>query len=165
MAAEITTETQIKKPAHQKYNSTFPDAIITKATTDPTFYCTPKNIIELLGCSRPSYFRWLMRHPEFAAAVDYAQEICNDRAEAALFHRAVGGAKNKTTITKTTYDDTGSVKSIEETVTVNAPAPPDTKALIFYLKNRQPGRWQDKIDAKTSGNITVVMQSEDKNFF
>lgn len=33
-------------------------------------------------------------------------------------------------------------------------------AQIFYLKNRDPGKWRDRkeIDAKVDGNLTVVIQ-------
>ncbi len=31
---------------------------------------------------------------------------------------------------------------------------PDTTAAIFWLKNRQPAQWRDKIEAELSGGVT-----------
>ncbi len=34
--------------------------------------------------------------------------------------------------------------------------PPDTTAMIFWLKNRQPKNWRDKRDVEMSGGIKVL---------
>jgi hypothetical protein len=35
--------------------------------------------------------------------------------------------------------------------------PPDTTACIFWLKNRQPGRWRDRVDVQhEDGRIGVI---------
>ena len=33
--------------------------------------------------------------------------------------------------------------------------PPDTPAAIFWLKNRQRGKWRDKVEQEVSGNLAV----------
>ncbi len=58
------------------------------------------------------------------------------KVENALLRRAVGYEYTETRVEES---DKGS-KVIE----ITKHLPPDTKAAIFWLKNRQPGRWSDR---------------------
>lgn len=57
---------------------------------------------------------------------------------------------------KVVSDGQGQGSSIER-VPVRKIYPPDTVAAIFWLKNRQPGKWRDKVDhdVNMSGEIEV----------
>lgn len=79
---------------------------------------------------------WRERHEEFNIAVRDGGELADAQVAAKLFQRATGfsrvnrkvqtGPKGRTVTTATDY------------------YPPDTAAAQFWLKNRQPSRWQDK---------------------
>ena len=66
--------------------------------------------------------------------------------EAALLKRALGFTQeeiySEDIIDKNSGESTGLAKRkiIRKTI------PPDVRALLFWLKNRYPGRWKDKID-------------------
>lgn len=89
------------------------------------------------------------RYSALSAAYAQACEVPDEEVEAALFRRSVGYTAKvaKTFKVKVTeYDEnTGrKIREVEKLVTgydeVHVPA--DTNAMIFYLVNRKPDRWQ-----------------------
>lgn len=57
---------------------------------------------------------------------------------------------------KRTYIEDGYVLTEEyvEVTEIEEEIPPDTTAMIFWLKNRKPNEWRDKRDIEHSGEIT-----------
>jgi hypothetical protein len=39
--------------------------------------------------------------------------------------------------------------------------PPDTTAAIFWLKNRNPAQWREKVEMEHKGSFSVKLESED----
>jgi hypothetical protein len=78
---------------------------------------------------------WLNQHPKLRDAVDAGNEVFNTRVERALAERAIGF-----------YADVEEVfvidKKLEKKI-VRKYYPPDVRACIFFLKNRQSDRWRD----------------------
>ncbi len=117
---------------------------------------TAKEIAEKLHVAYSTFRKYLdegekgdERYAALSAAYAQACEVPDDEVEAALYHRSVGYtakvAKNfKVKVTE--YDEhTGrKIREVEKLVTgydeVHVPA--DTNAMIFYLVNRKPDRWQ-----------------------
>lgn len=92
-----------------------------------------------------SLYRWKGEHPEFCQALKVAKEVADERVERSLFARANG------------YEhDEVDIRVINGTV-VQTPIrkfyPPDTTAAIFWLKNRRPAEWREKIETALSGSV------------
>lgn len=94
-------------------------------------------------------YRWKAENEEFCQSLKAGKEAADERVERALFHRAIG-YEQKTL--KIFMDKQGAV--------VHAPyrerIAPDTTACIFWLKNRNPKAWRDKIDVNHAGSVTYV---------
>ena len=81
--------------------------------------------------------------------------------ENALFKRATGMTLTETVTTEEfegTLEDgrpsSGSIKQTERTITREVP--PDTGAIIFYLKNRMPDRYADRRETKVDVSAPVI---------
>jgi len=85
---------------------------------------------------------WVAGVPDFAAALKQGREIADATAAEALFRRAIGFSHEVEKV----------VQSGGKPVTVKYTEryPPDTTALVFWLKNRQRGRWRDKVEPEAT---------------
>ena len=98
-------------------------------------------------------YRWKNQHDDFCQALKVAKEVADQRVERSLFARANG------------YEhDEVDIRVIQNEI-VQTPIrkfyPPDTTAAIFWLKNRNPGQWRDKVEMEHKGGITVTLNPED----
>lgn len=95
--------------------------------------------------------RWKKKHPKLYDAVDIGRREADFSVVEALYKKATGYSvkTNKTHKLKCIdYDPTTGKKLKEyESLAVGVDesyVPPDLKAEIFWLKNRQPSRWKDR---------------------
>lgn len=106
-----------------------------------------------MGIAERTFTEWIARFPAIDAALKKGKEPVDIQVENALLKRALG------------YDYTETVKDLEPTgkkdaegkpiykthiKTVTKHVPPDTTAQIFWLKNRKPKQWRDKMEAAVS---------------
>ena len=81
---------------------------------------------------------WKIDHPSFFQSLKRGKDIYdNELIETALKNRALGYTHKET---KVHFDKDGVPHEHE----VDKHYPPDTTALIYWTKNRQPARWRDK---------------------
>ena len=80
---------------------------------------------------------WKAKHPEFVKALKIGKAGPNNRVERALYERAMGYSHPDQKIVVVD----GEVRIID---TVKH-YPPDPTALIFFLKNRMPKKYRDKL--------------------
>lgn len=97
---------------------------------------------------------WKLEHPEFSESVKVPKEQADERVEQSLYRRAMG------------YEhDEVDIRVIEGQV-VQTPIrkfyPPDSTAMIFWLKNRKPDAWRDKTEREISGNVTIAATPTDE---
>lgn len=111
---------------------------------------------QYFGVSEFTLTEWMAKDPEFALAIRVEKHLADERVERALYHRALGYAMAAEEI-----------KITEDGVVHRAPIvkqiPPDVGAAIFWLKNRMPHLWKDKIDvdANVSGTVEVDAKGQD----
>lgn len=87
-----------------------------------------------------TFDRWLATHAEFRCAVNESKAVADGSVASRLFERAIGSTYTETSEVQ---DATGSV--VSRTVdTKHLPA--NVTAQIFWLKNRQPDKWRDRIE-------------------
>lgn len=100
---------------------------------------------ETLGISVTTLNIWKGRDPAFAKALQVSKDIADSKIEASLFHKARGYTFRSEKI----FNNDGIITRAETFEHV----PPDTTAMIFWLKNRQRERWRDVQDHKVDGQI------------
>jgi hypothetical protein len=79
---------------------------------------------------------WIAAHPEFATAVREAKALADARVARCLYQRAVG---HEHKIERTTWH-LGKQRTFEDRLYY----PPDVRACIFWLRNRQPQYWRGR---------------------
>jgi len=88
-------------------------------------------------------YRWKGEHEEFCQSLKAAKEVADERIERSLYARANG------------YEhDEVDIRVVNQEI-VQTPIrkyyPPDTTAAIFWLKNRKPAQWRDKVETAITG--------------
>lgn len=112
---------------------------------------------EFFGVSPATLAVWGEEHPEFLEAVKDGKTWADANVADCLYRRATG------------YDNPNAVKILANKDDPEQPIyarytehyPPDVVACIFWLKNRQPELWREKIDKaeESNGNTyNIVMQ-------
>ena len=87
---------------------------------------------------------WKETYPDFLASIKKAKEQADLEVTQSLKKRA-SGMKLKKQVVKD-----GGIIELEDEI------PPDTAAMIFWLKNRQPKIWRDKQETEHSGRVEVT---------
>ena len=113
---------------------------------------TDAQIAQKIGISLSTYYEWQNKYPEFSEAIKKGKAPVDIQVENALLKRALG------------YDYEEVITEVEEIPTGKGPdgqqiirqkkhirkvtrhVPPEVAAQIFWLKNRRPGRWRDKVE-------------------
>lgn len=113
---------------------------------------TDAQIAQKIGISLSTYYEWQNKFPEFSEAIKKGKAPVDVQVENALLKRALG------------YDYEEVITEVEEIPAGKGPdgqqiirqkkhirkvtrhVPPEVAAQIFWLKNRRPGRWRDKVE-------------------
>jgi hypothetical protein len=106
---------------------------------------TDAEVADHFGVNVATVYRWKHSHPEFCEALKVGKEIADERVERSLYHRAVGYEQEEVKI----FMPAGADKPVYAPFT--AKIAPDTTAAIFWLKNRRPDLWRDKLDHTNNG--------------
>jgi len=106
---------------------------------------TDRELARFFQVSESTINLWKLEHPEFSESLKLGKEASDERVARSLYHRALGYSHDAVKI----FADpkTGAEKVVEYTEHY----PPDTTAAIFWLKNRRPKEWRDKVDHEHSG--------------
>ena len=109
---------------------------------------TDLKLARLFDVDKATVNRWKKKHPGFCDSLKKGKDEFNIQvAEASLLKRLKGFSFIE--VTKEA-DKTGNMVPVKQ---VRKHVAPDTTALIFFLKNRDPERWRDKREFE--GSITV----------
>lgn len=117
---------------------------------------TDPEIAQFFGVGLNTYYNWLSRHSDFSKAIREAKGQPDDRVVRSTYQRACGFFITKRSY-QTKANDQGDLVVVAETFTQEY-FPPDTGACAFWLKNRRPHEWREKIDGvfkhEHSGTLT-----------
>lgn len=98
---------------------------------------------------------WKVQHKEFSESIKVPKVEADERVEQSLYRRALG------------YEhDEVDIRVIDHEVVITPIRkyyPPDSTAMIFWLKNRRPVEWRDKQEIEHAGNVTVEIIRFGKN--
>jgi hypothetical protein len=104
---------------------------------------TNVQIAKNIGVSERTFADWIARFPAFSAALKKGKAPVDFEVENALLKRALGYDYEEV-ITEIEEAPGGKQKKHIRKVQKHMPA--DTTAQIFWLKNRRPKRWRDRVE-------------------
>lgn len=121
---------------------------------------TDKDLAEFFDVADSTISLWKNEQPAFSESLKAGKDALDSQVERSLFHRAMG------------YDHPEVHISNYQGVITETPLtkryPPDTTAAIFWLKNRQPGRWRETKAIELTGpnggpvrTLTATMTPEE----
>lgn len=106
---------------------------------------TDEQISRNMGIAYSTFREWKKKYSAFSAVLKRTKDVVDREVENALFKRAMGYKYDEVT-----YERGEEVKRVTKEVA------PDTTAQIFWLKNRKPAEWRDKIEQQQ----TVTIQDD-----
>lgn len=109
---------------------------------------TMDNLAKLLGVCKQTLYTWEKAYPDFSAALAGGREAADTAVAARLYQRAMGYTHEA--------EEIKVVDGHIERVTVTKHYPPDPHCAMFWLKNRQPEMWKDKVEVVEKPTIALV---------
>jgi len=122
-------------------------------------------IAEKLGIAEATVYDYQNKFPEFAEALKKGKEIMDGEVEKSLIKECVGYYYEETITTTTAIVDkvTGEITALEkvETKTNKRYARPSTTAIAYYLNNRLPKKWKNKVifDSEDNGLMPKLLEA------
>ena len=108
---------------------------------------TDKEISEIIDVSNRTITRWKLKHPSFCLPLKMWKEEANENVKRSLYERACGYSHPETKAQFVQGEGGGEWKTLD----MVKHYPPDPTSMIFWLKNREPKEWKDKIDHGIEG--------------
>ena len=96
---------------------------------------TDEQIAKNMGIAPSTLYEWKKKSKEFSESLKKGKEVIDFEVENALLKRALGYEYEEET-----YENGILTKKVKKHVA------PDTTAQIFWLKNRKPNAWKDKVE-------------------
>lgn len=115
---------------------------------------TDQELADFFDVSVRTLYRWKNSHPEFCQALNAGKAPADERVERSLFERACGYERDEIDIRVIGGE-------IVQTP-VRKFYPPDTTAMIFWLKNRRPEAWRDKTEVEQRMFVTKTDLTDDE---
>lgn len=109
-------------------------------------------LADKLGVHLDTIHEWRKVHEEFRNAIKRGKAEADANVQRSLYERAMGYSHRAVKIFCTKSGEIVEHEYIER-------FPPDTTAMIFWLKNRQPEEWQDVNKTELSGTITHAVDA------
>lgn len=116
-----------------------PSAYKTEYAEQASMLCklgaTDEELARFFKVSVRTLYRWKAQFPEFCQAIKISGSEADERVERSLYAKAVGYTFDAVKIMQH--------QGVPLTVKYKEHVPPDTTAMIFWLKNRKPDQWRD----------------------
>lgn len=112
---------------------------------------TNEQIAKNIGINTSTLWDWRKKNADISNALKKGKEVVDLEVENALHKRALGYTIR---IMEQKLDKDGCVHDLVKDVHI----PGDTTAQIFWLKNRKPKEWRDKVEYETSEKTNGVLE-------
>ena len=106
---------------------------------------TDRDLADFFGVAINAIWRWSTKYPEFRSALKSSKESADERVERSLYQKACGYTFDAVKIFMPASHNEPVYAKYREHV------PPDTTACIFWLKNRQPNQWRERVQQEHVG--------------
>lgn len=110
---------------------------------------TDKDLANFFNVSERTINTWKKKRKEFLQSLKESKAAFDSKVEQSLFQRAIGYSHPE----EKTFNYQGEVIRVLTTKHY----PPDTTACIFWLKNRKPKEWRDKVEQESSGKMEIIV--------
>lgn len=113
---------------------------------------TDEEIARQIGISRSTLVEWKKKYPQISKALSDGKDFADRLVEDSLYKKAMGFyvfEQKAFKVKNIEYDESGkkiSEKEELQTAEERHYIEPDIKAIIFWLKNRKPEIWKEKIE-------------------
>lgn len=121
---------------------------------------TEEQIAKNMGVSRSTLSDYKVKYPDILRAIKNSKEVADREVENALFNKATGytvNLKKPMKVRHVEYDEVSGRKVAEyeriEYIEEEVHVPADTTAQIFWLKNRKPNEWRDKVTVTDESSL------------
>lgn len=114
-----------------------------------------EDIAKSIGINRTTIYDWKRKYPTFANALRDGKLVADLAVESALFKKATGFTVTDTKTTSFLDKETGELVEGKSEVTTKHILP-DTLAIMFWLKNRRPDLWKDKVTEQGDATETQL---------
>ena len=114
-----------------------------------------KQIANNIGINHTTLYDWMNKFPELAEAVRDGRKVMDEQVENSLLKRAMGYEYVEETWGK---NHVGEMVIAKRVAKFQAP---DVTAQMFWLKNRNPERWRDRVEVKNEHEGTIKVEMGD----
>lgn len=138
-------EVQVKRGRPSKFEPSF----VRQAEQLCVLGATDEEVAQFFEVDVRTIYRWKVDNQAFCQALKRGKELADERVERSLYARAVGY----------TFDSEKVFQYQGAVVRANTKehVPPDTTAMIFWLKNRRPDDWREKQEIEVKHENTRVV--------
>lgn len=103
-----------------------------------------EQLCQKMGIATRTFYEWQNKFPQLRQAIKKGKDPVDVEVENALLKRALGYDYEETITEIEEVDEGRQRKHVRR---VKKHMPPDVGAIVFWLKNRKPHKWRDKIEA------------------
>lgn len=114
-----------------------------------------KQIAQNIGINHTTLYEWMSKFPELAETIRSGRKVIDEQVENSLLKRALGYQYEEEIWGK---NNVGEMVLVKRVVKFQAS---DVKAQIFWLKNRQPERWRERVEFKNEHEGTIIVEMGD----
>lgn len=134
--ARERSEPDPTKPKSRGRPSKYNPAFVEQARKLAELGATDRDVADFFDVAEFTINRWKQAYPDFCASLKVGKEHADNRVEQSLYRRATGY----------TFDGEKIFQFQGEIIRtpIVEHVPPDTTAIIFWLKNRRPDLWRDR---------------------
>lgn len=111
---------------------------------------TDKEVAEFFGVTERTVNQWKRSYPEFLQSLKRGKEDADANVAKSLYRRALGYSHPAVKIFWDPKTDT------EKVIPYTERYAPDTTACIFWLKNRRPAEWRDRVPEAAAADSNEV---------
>lgn len=137
------------KPRGRKTD--FKQEYVDKAYKLSLLGATDIEMSDFFGVSEQTLNTWKKQHPEFLESLKAGKKDADAKVAERLFTRAIGYDYNEVSTEK-------KGRKVIKTRTTKKQVAPDPTAAIFWLKNRQPELWREKVFNEMTGKNGEPLQ-------
>jgi hypothetical protein len=99
---------------------------------------TTEELARLFGVHRNTITAWMTAHPEFKVAIQEGRDVADANIAERLYQRGLGYERPAVKFVRT-------AEGVER-FNFTEHVPPDTRACIFWLRNRRRRQWSERAD-------------------